>query len=161
MVNMLIADGKKGNVPLPYEAVLNAFEPLWPLLEEIKEPCLGNFDMWKKNIMLKKQGNEYIIDGNIDLERAFYGAPYADFISSNTICGDVASCAAFKDNYSSPFIYTKNDRIRLQMYIIYLTLMMGAEVYRYDDADTKSMLDYCTSMLNERLEALKNEISSR
>ncbi len=159
MVHMLISDGKKDGVALPYDSVLEAFEPLWPILDEIKEPCLVNFDMWKKNIMLKSLNGEYVIDGIIDHERAFYGDPYADFISSNTLCGNVETSELFKAHYSritgKPFTYTHNDRLRLAMYTLYLTLMMGVEVYRYNEEDTQKMLTLCKNMLTEQLEALK------
>lgn len=159
MVHMTIADGRKNAVALDYAAVLSAFSPLWELLDEVKEPALVNFDMWKKNIMLREVQGEYKIDGIIDHERAFFGDPCAEFIAANTICTDVSSCTNFQAHYSAvsgkPFLYTKHHHIRLQMYQIYLTLLMGTEVYRYDEKDTADMLDMCSMRLKKYLEVLK------
>lgn len=143
MVQMMIEDGKEQNLDLPYEEFLNTLAPYWYLLDDITEPCLVNFDMWKKNIMLKlNEDGLYHIDAIIDLERAFYGDPYADFISSNTIVGDVSTCQTFMDHYSkisgTPFHFSDRDRVRLVMYFIYLILMGGVEVYRKADAQAKA-----------------------
>ncbi|WP_040948988.1 phosphotransferase [Gorillibacterium massiliense] len=160
MVHMMIRDGLKGGVDLPYDSILAAFEPLWEILNEVKEPSLVNFDMWKKNIMLAEKDGEYYIDGIIDHERAFYGDPYAEFISSQTICGDVEHNKVFKENYSfisgKPFTYTRNDKLRYFMYNMYLSLLMGVEVYRYNEEDTKQMLEHCKSRIANDLAELKD-----
>lgn len=145
MLDMVSEDGKKANLKLPYDLVMNTLKPYFYLLDEIIEPSLVNFDMWTKNIMLIKKYDEYIIDGIIDLERAFYGDPYADFISSNTICEDVSNNEIFKNAYSTvskkEFTFTKNDELRLLMYTIYLFLIMGTEVYRYEGAQINKVLE--------------------
>lgn len=155
MVKLVISDGIKDKVDLPYDRILQAFDPLWPVLEEVKEPSLINFDMWKKNIMLIEREGEYVIDGIIDHERAFYGDPCAEFIAGNTICGRVESCKTYMDNYSrvsgKPFSYTKNHEIRLCMYNVYLCLLMGTEVYRYDEQDTQRMLTMCRTRIDKNL----------
>lgn len=159
MVNTLIADGRKNGVALPYDEVLSAYEPLWVLLDEITQPCLVNFDMWKKNIMLVERDGEYVIDGIVDHERGFFGDPYADFIASATICGSVEDSTVFQENYSlisgKPFTYTHHDKIRMYMYNIYLYLLVGTEEYRYDEQDTRDMLVMCRGKLAENLAALK------
>jgi len=151
MMSILIQDGRDGGLDLPYDAIMTAFEPLWEILNEVTEPCLVNFDMWKKNIMLVEKDGEYVIDGMIDHERAFYGDPYAEFISSETICGDVRDNKIFTENYSlitgKPLTFTRNDTIRLRMYKIYLTLLMGVEVYRYNEEETKQRLEYCNQKI--------------
>lgn len=162
MVHLVIRDAKKGKVDLPYDRILDALEPLWVILDEITEPCLVNFDMWNKNIMLIERDGVYHIDGIIDHERAFYGDPYAEFISSNTICGDVENDQCFQENYSrisgKPFTYTQNDRIRLCMYRLYLMLLVGAEVYRYNAEDAQNMLNFCREKLGEELENLQKTV---
>lgn len=150
MMNLMIQDGREQGLNLPYDAIMSAFEPLWEILNEIKVPSLVNFDRWSKNIMLAEKDGEYYIDAIIDHERAFFGDPYAEFISSATICGDVLKSQTFMENYSlisgKPFTFTRNDRVRLYIYNIYLTLLMGVEVYRYSEDDTKQRLDYYTSL---------------
>lgn len=165
MVHMLIEDGRKDGVGLPYDEILDAFEPLWWILNEIKEPCLVNFDMWKKNIMLGERDGQYFVEAIIDHERAFYGDPYAEFISIQTICGEVEHNKVFQDNYSlisgKAFSFTRNDKIRMFMYDIYLALLMGVEVYRYNEKDTIEMLEYCNSKLLNDLAELKRFLSNR
>ena len=164
MVELVINDGRKDGVELPYDEILDAIEPLWPLLDEVKEPRLVNFDMWNKNIMLIEQHGEYRIDGIIDHERAFYGDPYAEFISSETICGPIEQCPVFLDHYaavtSEPLTFTKNDKIRIAMYKLYLMLLMGVEVYRYEEEDKQNMLGYCRSGIARELAALRSQIES-
>ncbi len=142
MVQMMIDDGKEQGLDLPYDEMLEIFAPYWDLLDDVQEPCLVNFDMWTKNIMLK-MGDDglYHIDAIIDLERCFYGDPCADFISSNTIVGDVSSCQTFMDNYSRisgrEFTFTQRDRVRQKMYFVYLLIMGGVEAYRQVDEKGK------------------------
>lgn len=159
MMNTMIQDGRDQRLDLPYEAIMSAFEPLWVILNEITEPSLVNFDMWSKNIMLAEKDGEYYIDAIIDHERAFFGDPYAEFISSATICGDVLKSSIFMENYSlisgKPFTFTRNDRVRLYMYNIYLTLLMGVEVYRYSEEDTRQRLAYCNWKIPKDLLELK------
>lgn len=114
--------------------------------------------------MLAEKDGEYYIDGIIDHERAFFGDPYAEFISSATICGDVRQSPTFMDNYSlisgKPFTFTRNDQIRLYMYAVYVTLLMGVEVYRYNEGDTQERLAYCNRSIPELLSALQKYLLS-
>ncbi|TCN20500.1 phosphotransferase [Mesobacillus foraminis] len=164
MVHIAIRDGRKGGVDLPYDSILEAFEPLWEILNEVKEPCLVNFDIWKMNIMLAEKDGEYYIDGIIDHERAFYGDPYAEFISLQNICGDVEHNNVFKENYSllsgKPFTFTRNNKLRFYMYKIYLSLLMGVEVYRYNEEDTKRMLKDCNKKIANSLAELKEYLEN-
>lgn len=163
-IKMAVSDGREQGLQLPYDELLEALEPCWFLLDNIKEACLVNFDMWTKNIMLKKQEDGlYHIDAIIDLERGFYGDPYADFISSNTVVGDVSTCQNFMKNYSSvsgkEFLYTDRDRARLVMYNIYLTLLLGVEVYRKTSEQEKEQaLESCRSMLVSLFGQLKEAV---
>lgn len=160
MIHMAIQDGKDQNLDLPYDFMLETFEPYWYLLDDIQEPCLVNFDMWKKNIMLKKEADGlYHIDAIIDLERCFYGDPYADFISSNTVVGDVSSCQTFMENYSKissrEFTYTDRDRVRYIMYWLYVVIVLGVEDYRKtDEAAKAAALEGCRKGLKETAERL-------
>lgn len=166
MIQMMIHDGKEQGLDLPYDEFWQSFEPYWYLLDDIKEPCLVNFDMWTKNIMLKKAEDRlYHIDAIIDLERAFFGDPYADFLSSNTIVGDVGTCELFMKNYSKisgkDFIYTARDRVRLTMYLMYIVIMMGVEDYRRIGEDVKAaVLERCRRDMKMFAEKLKTEASA-
>ena len=143
MVQMQIDDANAASLETPFEQVLETFEPLWYLLDEITEPSLVNFDMWTKNIMLK-QGEDglYHIDAILDFERCFYGDAKADFISSNTIVGDVSSSSLFQENYSKisgkEFTFDYHDKVRQHMYLVYLMMLGCVEIYRSDDPEIRT-----------------------
>ena len=157
MMNRVIEDGKKEGVDLPYDEVLSVMEPYWEIFEEIKVPCLVNFDMWTKNIMLREEKNRFVIDGIIDYERSFYGDCYADFlaVAENGGC-PVEENEDFIKGYNqtaeTPFSYTYYDQLRSYFYEIYLALVMGTEIYRYNEEDTREMLTYCRHELKKYIE---------
>lgn len=160
MVNTVIEDGRGRGVNLPYDRVLAALEPLWPLLDAVTEPCLVDFDMWDKNVLVAQGPDGWAIEGIIDFERAFYGDRCAEFISTATICGDIDKAASFQQGYTgvaavSPFPLTEDDMLRIRMYNVYLFLLMGTEVYRYEEPDITRMLTLCRSTLDAELPALE------
>lgn len=158
----IIDDGRKGNVELPYDEVLNAFNPHWHLLDEVKEPSLVNYDMWSKNILLYNRNGTYIIDGIIDHERAFYGDPLAEFISTITICGDITKASAFQKGYTDVacdfFSLNKNEQIRFAMYNVYMGLLMGVEIYRYEESKIPKFLEMSRYVISEGLGKIKELI---
>ncbi|MBQ7046355.1 MAG: phosphotransferase, partial [Oscillospiraceae bacterium] len=115
MLNNIVKDGKKDNVKLPYDKVLETVEPFLPLLDEVTEPSLVNFDLWAKNIFVEKRDGVYCIEGIIDLERAFYGDPFADFVASFAIYNDISKEPDIQRGYESvtgkPFVISRNDEI--------------------------------------------------
>ena len=143
MVQMQVDDANAAGIETPFRQVLESFEPLWYLLDEITEPSLVNFDMWTKNIMLK-QGEDglYHIDAILDFERCFYGDAKADFISSNTIVGDVCNSLIFRENYSkisgNEFTFDLHDKVRQLMYFVYLLMLGCVEIYRSDDSKVRT-----------------------
>ena len=159
MVSLQIQDGKRDGVDMPYDEISAALSPYWALFDDVKEPCLIDFDMWKKNIMLKKENGAYVIDGIIDYERAFFGDPCAELVAAGTVFGDVFTSRVFRENYEKisgrPLTLTSRERVRTIIYSIYLSLLMGVEVYRYDEEDTRTMLMHCHRRLQKDFEALR------
>lgn len=156
-IHNIVEDGKRGGVDLPYDDILHALNPYWRTLDAVKEPSLINYDMWAKNILLKESDGQYIIDGIIDHERAFYGDPVAEFISTVTICGDLEKATAFQTGYRKllPFTFGREEQIRLCMYSVYMGLLGGVEIYRYEVDDVPAYLQRCTHMINMSLNNLK------
>ncbi len=158
-IHNIIDDGRKGNVDLPYDEILDTFNPLWPLLDEVKEPSLVNYDMWGKNILLAKRNGTYVIDGIIDHERAFYGDPLAEFISTITICGELTKALAFQKGYAEVagdfFPLSRNGQIRFAMYNVYMGLLMGVEIYRYEESDIPKFLGMSRYVISEGLGKIK------
>lgn len=167
MMHLLIEDGIRDNIDLPYDDILHALMPIWTLLDDIKEPSLVNFDMWKPNIMLKNNKGIYEIEAYIDHERAFYGDPYADFIALQSIIGDVSQNNLYQESYSAisgkSFNFDVHAQLRHIMYDIYLLLIMGIEIYRFDDPTVKfTQTDNSRKRIKERLlelEALKQQMN--
>lgn len=155
MLKTLIEDGKDRNVDLPYEQILQVAQGSRELLDEIKTPALVNFDMWAGNIFLKKQRDSYTISGIIDFERSFFGDPYADFIASMMVYDDVEKEKSFQEGYSGftgkRFEVTENDRLRMDLYRIYMSLILGIETYRFDQAYAGQVLDYVKSQISSCL----------
>ena len=164
-IENLIEDGRRDGVELPYDDVMETFEPHWHLLDEVTDPSLIHYDMWSKNILLIQRDGEYTIDGIIDLERAFYGDPIAEFISTNTICGDVSQAKVFQKGYSEVaggfFAWTKSEQIRFAMYNVYMGLLGGVEVYRYDESETPRRLMGSRYFIGQGLAKIKQLAESK
>ena len=153
----LIADGRRGRVDLPYDEILKALEPFWDTLDAVKEPSLVNYDMWSKNILLKESNGQYIIEGIIDHERAFFGDPIAEYISTSTICGNLEKAKGFQNGYNSirPFVFGVDEQIRYWIYTVYMGLLIGVETYRYEENDIPKFMEMSLHLLNQGLDHLK------
>ena len=164
MVQMQIDDANAAGIETPFQRIIETFEPLWYLLDEITEPSLVNFDMWTKNIMLK-QGEDglYHIDAILDFERCFYGDAKAEFISSNTVVGDVCNSPVFQENYSKisgkAFTFDYHDKVRQLMYLVYLMMLGCVEIYRSDDSKVRAhQLAHSSEVILGMLDSL-NELA--
>lgn len=141
-IDRMTEDGIRDGVELPYGDIYKGLEPYWHLLDEVRTPSVVNYDMWAKNIMLICENGRYRIDGIIDHERAFYGDPIAEFLSTQTICGNLENAAYFRKGYESvrPFVFGESEKIRMKMYQVYMALMVGVEIYRYDVDDREAFM---------------------
>lgn len=142
-IDRIVEDGVRDGVKLPYDEVYAALERYWPLLDEVKVPSLVNYDMWAKNIMLREENGLFVIDGFLDHERAFFGDPVAELISTQTICGDIAQAHAFREGYETvrPFVFGESEQVRLILYRLYMELLIGVEMYRYDIPDPQAFME--------------------
>ncbi|MGL6201214.1 MAG: phosphotransferase family protein [Lachnospiraceae bacterium] len=158
MVTDLIDDGKMRAVELPYDEIAAVVNKHVTVLNEIKEPTLVNFDMWAGNVFLKENAGEYSISAIIDFERSFYGDPYADFIASMMIYDDVEKEAAFIKGYNEladkKLNITDNDRVRMNLYRLYMALILAVETYRYDEEYGQHVFGYVKMNMIGLLKAL-------
>ncbi len=158
MMHHIINDGVHRNIKLPYEKILTAVEGRKNVLDEIEIAQLVDFDLWAGNIFLVTTEHGYEIEGIIDFERAFYGDPYADFVSSVLLYKDVEKEAAFLEGYKrqngKELTFTGNDRIRLKLYRIYLNMIMVIETYRYNKAYAALIKFYCRWQIRKDLNSL-------
>ena len=135
MVGMILDDGRRMGVRLPYDRIEKALGEKAGLLEDIHEPVLVDYDLWSGNIFLVSDGKDYSIEGMVDFERAFWGDPYADFAAAFFIDGDLWEDSVFWEGYTEiagkDKVITEQDRVRLLMYRLYIYLIMAVEVFRY------------------------------
>ncbi len=157
-IDNIIEDGVKGGVDLPCDEIYSKIEPFFYALDDVKKPSLVNYDMWSKNIILNNKDGEYVIAGIIDHERAFYGDPIAEFISTQTICGNLEDATKFKEGYSEVngtfFEMNKNEQIRFMLYNVYMGLLMGVEIYRYDEKDIPRFMEQSRMFINTHIKKL-------
>lgn len=159
MVMTALQDAVTANITLPVEEITSALSSSKDVLDEICAPSLVNFDITGKNILLIKNGNAYIIEGMIDHERAFFGDPYADFLSIENIVGTIEQAYDFIDGYENqsgkPLTFTKYDKTRLQLYRLYMGIIQCAEVYRFDNpAIREALSSYAKNKINTSLNEL-------
>ena len=100
---------------------------------QVEKPCLVNFDMWAGNVFLWKK--ECRISGLIDFERCFFGDPYAGFVSAVFLIDDVEKEKEFIAGYNEashkPLSFSRDNRIRMELYNLYFNVITTIETYRY------------------------------
>jgi aminoglycoside phosphotransferase (APT) family kinase protein len=131
-VRDIINDGIELEAKLPYtsEKILNIFEKNAHYLEDVKEPRLTFMDLWEGNVFIAKKNDTYYIEGIIDGDRACWGDPYYDFVSSIALFKDIAKEKAFLKGYSSKrgeVNFTPCLQRRLHMYRAYYDLQVIVE----------------------------------
>jgi Fructosamine-3-kinase len=135
MMEMLIADGISHQVKIPYDRIGNILEQKSVYLDEVKEPSLIDYDLWTGNIFLIKQEDQYVIEGIIDFERAFWGDPLADFPPAFMLIKSIKEEKSFWKAYTEAAgiksDITTEDEIRLDLYSMYILMIMAAETFRY------------------------------
>jgi len=158
MMGDILADGRIGKISLPYEAVEAAVGKHRSLLDEVKEPTLVSFDMWPGNVFVDRKNGRYTISGAVDFERAFYGDPYADFTSAVTLFDDVEREPEFIAGYEEAsgriLTFTENDRVRMDLYRLYMAVIMCVETYRFDKAYALAVRTYCKRRIKKLLKHL-------
>lgn len=136
MMDMILSDGKAHGRKLPYERYEKLLKDKGKYLEQVKDPILVNYDLHPGNIFLIKQGDKYVIEGIVDFERAYWGDPYADFPAAFLMSDDVSKIESFWKAYKEAaninHDITKEEKIRLLMYRLYLFTIMWVEIYRYN-----------------------------
>jgi aminoglycoside phosphotransferase (APT) family kinase protein len=135
MFGMILDDGRTHNVRLPYERIQKVLHNNKERLDYVKEPKLVDYDLWPGNIFIKKLNDKYVIEGIVDFERAFWGDPLADlssaFLFIKDIRFDTVFWKAYTDAAEVPFQLTKDDKIRLLLYKLYIWTIMTVETFRY------------------------------
>jgi len=159
MLQDIMADAKRDHIRFPYKKVWAAVEPHLQLLDEVKTPALVNYDFWAGNIFLTDESGQYEIEGLIDHERGFWGDPYAEFASSAGVYRHIKEEAGMQAAYAAqsgkPFVFTRSEEIRIELYHVYGSLLFGAEVYRYPKIFAFFQLQLSKFYLRRNLRTLK------
>lgn len=135
MTGDILRDGREHRVRLPYERVEKVLQKHSGLLDAVQEPVLVDYDLWTGNIFLVNNGSGYQIEAIIDFERAFWGDAYADFscifMLSEKIWREPVFWSSYLSASASQKSITREDETRINLYSLYLWMIMTVEVFRY------------------------------
>lgn len=131
MVTDIMMDGTDRGFELPHTEISAILVAAGALLDEVDTPRYVSFDLWAGNIMVQ-DGH---IAGLIDFERGFYGDPIADFTSAWSLYHDIEEEPDVRKGYEQfsgkALEFTERDRICMDLYRLYLALIMTVETYRF------------------------------
>ena len=135
MFEMVLTDAKKLGRKLPYERIRRVLRENGDVLETQKVPALVNYDCHEGNIFVKQEADGYHIEGIVDLERAYWGDPIADFPAAFVMGDDIRKEKAFLEEYLEQSAeikaYTETELRRYLLYRMYLMTIMAAETFRF------------------------------
>jgi aminoglycoside phosphotransferase (APT) family kinase protein len=146
MWRALLTDAATWNVDLPAAEILGLCERAAPLLDAVQTPVLVHFDLWDGNVLITRGPSGATIEGLIDGERAFWGDPLAELVSTS-LFADPAADLPFLEGYAEtaaePLSFTPDVRARLALYQAYLSAIMLVEAVprgRSDDREGEAFL---------------------
>lgn len=131
MFDAVLDDARRygARLPRPVDAVARAAASAYGALDEVTDPRLVHFDLWRGNILVDRTDGEARIGGLIDGERMFWGDPLADFVSL-ALLGDIREDEEFLAGYREAggrACFDTAARLRLALYRAYLYLIMLTE----------------------------------
>ncbi|MFF8869962.1 phosphotransferase family protein [Streptomyces massasporeus] len=131
MFEAVLDDARRygARLPRPVDAVARTAASAYGALDEVTDPCLVHFDLWRGNILVDRAEGEARIGGLIDGERMFWGDSLADFVSL-ALLGDIREDEEFLAGYREAGGRARFDtaaRLRLALYRAYLYLIMLTE----------------------------------
>ncbi|GAA1438481.1 aminoglycoside phosphotransferase family protein [Nocardiopsis tropica] len=137
MVGAVVADARRFSVPLPGGGaeVVRLVSANLVHLAPVRTPALTHFDLWDGNVLASRPGadggpdREPRLTGIIDAERAFWGDPAADLVST-ALFGDIRDDADFLAGYRDTggvLDFSPGLLRRLALYRTYLYLIMFVE----------------------------------
>lgn len=135
MMRVLLEDGKRNGTKLPYERYDKVLKEKSGFLDAVQEPSLVDYDLWAGNVFVKQQGENYILEGIIDFERAYWGDPLADFGGSVMLLDKIYEEPELWSVYAKKAVFRRElsgeDQIRRAFYGLYIYTIMAAETFRY------------------------------
>lgn len=156
MMTDILNDGRQRGYALPYEEITHVLDAHRRRLDAVKTPRLVDFDMWAGNVFVNAPECTRIT-GVIDFEQCFYGDPFADFTSAVSLFQNVSQEQDFLAGYSeigSPLNISADDEIRMDLYRLYMTVILFVEAYRFDEGYATGIRKYCYSQMDELIKRL-------
>lgn len=146
MMGDILQDGREKHFDLPDKKIEKILAKNLELLNQVTIPRLVDFDLWAGNVFLRRSaGQEGISEGSsgkieiagiIDFGHCFFGDSFACFTSAVHLFKDVEKEPEFRKGYEDamgvPLTVTENDRIRMDLYRLYMALLCTVETYRYE-----------------------------
>lgn len=136
MLDAVLADAERfaAALPVPLDHLRTTLEHSTGVLSDVRTPVLVHFDLWPGNILLGDSG----ITGFVDGERAFWGDPLADLVST-ALFGDIERDPGFVHGYreaGGDLVFDDAARVRLALYRCYLYLIMLVETVPRGSGDS-------------------------
>ncbi|OIJ68629.1 phosphotransferase family protein [Streptomyces mangrovisoli] len=134
MVEDILRDGERRGVDIgwSYDTVRATLAEHADSLDEVTEPRLVEWDLWESNVMVR-DGKVVCV---IDHERAFYGDPLIEAGFTGTQLAAFGDSTAFMRGYGHAEL-TATQRVRRDLYGLYLMLVMVIETVYRGHTDTK------------------------
>lgn len=122
MIKELFEDASDMNVKLPcsYQEVADIINENREALDEIHTASFVHKDLWEGNIFVDPK--TFSITGFVDFERAIMGDPLME-----AVCSFLLDNEGFMKNYYGTAALTREERIRIVLYKIYIFLIMIIE----------------------------------
>lgn len=164
-MNNILADGVSGGIKLPYLRINKVLNNNSRYLDDVSESVLVNFDLWPGNIFVEEKEGKYQIEGVIDFERSFWGDPLAEIPSTvmmfkdlrANLCDDVTLWKKYCELMKRPTQLTKSEKSRINLYYLYLYIIMIVETYRYSRVYAFLQRTYAWSRMKKTLRLLEKD----
>lgn len=161
MIDDILADAARLNseLPLPLPSIADRFARHATLLDAVDRPALVHYDLWDGNMFVRQEDDGWRLTGLIDGERAFYGDPYAEFVSI-ALFRDIRELPEVLEGYAAttggPVKFTEDVELRIALYTGYLYLIMAVEgaTRGYDPEKHEPVRRHVLTLLAELLEVL-------
>ncbi len=176
MWSALFADAGRWRVELPTSRIRSLLDRAAPLLATVHTAVLVHFDLWDGNILVTRDTRDTRdaadtdtdtdtdttnatggprISAIIDGERAFWGDPLAELVSTSLFADpedDAPFLSGFAETADSPLVFTPDVRARVSLYQAYLTAIMLVERVPRARADDSEEESYLRGMLSAQLD---------
>lgn len=156
MMTDILNDGRADGYKLPYSEIEQTVRDHKACLEQVTSPQLVDFDLWAGNVLLQEEGDGYVISGILDFERSFYGDPLADFTSAVMIFDDVSREPDFLRGYGASVVLDSLAQSRMNLYRLYMTIIMCVETYRYNRFYASAVKMHCMKKIRKLLRTLSS-----